>query len=320
MVQHIAARLKEGLNRRVVCQEAFTDLAVTAFFAGGHLLVEGPIGSGKTTWSNAFARLLGTVPYAPKGFSPAKSEGDYSPPQRDQKSEYVVFFLDEEAYRKGHSTNIIELTDESWITVMQEDGTHETGPFFLVATVNPGEPFIQNSAADRFIMKLSLSNPGVSAEKQLLQMIHNGFGTEEINFVLSAGEYEEARREINEVAVNDGIFTYIVSIVETARRLEATTHSPSPRGSIALLTAAKAHAAIAGRNFVTYQDIQTLALPTLCHRLHLTQEAESEGFTPESIIGGILAQVKPPQHAHTPPPTQSDDHPEESPLSSLLDE
>jgi len=175
-------------------------------------------------------------------------------------------------------------------------------PFFVIATQNPleyeGTYPLPEALTDRFMMKINITYPGVTAEKEMLQMYHEGFSSgklADLASVCSALDIAQARHEIQNVAVEDGVFNYIVSIVETTRRVGAVQYGSSPRGSVALLMAAKAYAGLQGRDFVIPDDVRYLALPVLRHRLIIKPEAEIEGITADQIIESILTQVKAPR-------------------------
>jgi MoxR-like ATPase len=114
-------------------------------------------------------------------------------------------------------------------------------------------------------------------------------------FFCTAEQIAEAKREVQAVTVDDAVFNYIVSVIETTRRVGAVQFGASPRGSVALLLASKAFAAIQGRDFVIPDDVRTLTLPVLRHRILIKPEAEIEGITPDAVIENILQQVNAPR-------------------------
>jgi MoxR-like ATPase len=150
------------------------------------------------------------------------------------------------------------------------------------------------------MMKIKVGYPGLAAEKKILQMYHAGFDNVKLSHadlypVCNAAALNEARAEINAVQVEDGIFNYIVSIVETTRRVSSVRFGASPRASVSLLLAAKAYAAMNGRDYIIPDDVRFLVHPVLRHRILLAPEAEIEGITPDQVMDGILAQVKVPR-------------------------
>ena len=307
----LSSNIKQQLNSRVLNQENLTDMALTALFAGGHVLIEGVPGLAKTLWAKSMAQLL-NVDYKRMQFTsdimPSDILGTKVFNQRTSEFElrkgplFTQLFLADEINRTPPKTQsaLLEVMEERAITI---DGhTHKLAePFFVMATQNPleyeGTYPLPEALTDRFMMKINITYPGVAAEKQMLQMYHEGFdsGRDPLTPVCSAADVAEARQEIQHVAVEDGIFNYIVSMVETTRRIGAVQYGSSPRGSVALLLASKTYAALQGRDFVIPDDVRHLALPILRHRLMIKPEAEIEGITPDQVIESILTQVKAPR-------------------------
>ena len=308
----ISSNIKAQLNRRVLNQENLTDMALTALFAGGHVLIEGVPGLAKTLWAKSLAALL-NVNYKRMQFTsdimPSDILGTKVFNQRTSEFElrkgplFTQLFLADEINRTPPKTQsaLLEVMEERAITI---DGQthHLEEPFFVMATQNPleyeGTYPLPEALTDRFMMKINITYPGVAAEKQMLQMYHEGFNAgklEDLTAVCSAADIGEARREIQNVAVEDGVFNYIVSMIETTRRVGAVQYGSSPRGSVALLLASKAYAALQGRDFVVPDDVRCLALPILRHRIMVKPEAEIEGITPDQVIESILTQVKAPR-------------------------
>jgi len=216
---------------------------------------------------------------------------------------FTQLFLADEINRTPPKTQsaLLEIMEERAITI---DGqTHIMDePFFVMATQNPieyeGTYPLPEALTDRFMMKILITYPGVAAEKQMLQMYHEGFNASKLQDlypVCSAAQIAEAKQEIQSVTVDDAVFNYIVSVIETTRRVGAVLFGASPRGSVALLLASKAYAAINGRDFVIPDDVRMLALPVLRHRILIKPEAEIEGITADAVIENILSQVKAPR-------------------------
>ena len=307
----LSSNIKQQQNSRVLNQENLTDMALTALFAGGHVLIEGVPGLAKTLWAKSMAQLL-NVDYKRMQFTsdimPSDILGTKVFNQRTSEFElrkgplFTQLFLADEINRTPPKTQsaLLEVMEERAITI---DGqTHKLAePFFVMATQNPleyeGTYPLPEALTDRFMMKINITYPGVAAEKQMLQMYHEGFdsGRDPLTPVCSAADIAEARQEIQHVAVEDSIFNYIVSMVETTRRIGAVQYGSSPRGSVALLLASKTYAALQGRDFVIPDDVRHLALTILRHRLMIKPEAEIEGITPDQVIESILTQVKAPR-------------------------
>jgi len=312
MLNELSGNIKTQLNSRVLNQENLTDLALTALFAGGHVLIEGVPGLAKTLWAKSLAQLLNVTCKRLQFTSdimPSDILGTKVYNQRTSEFElrrgplFTQLFLADEINRTPPKTQsaLLEVMEERAITIDGETHRLEE-PFFVMATQNPieyeGTYPLPEALTDRFMMKLCITYPGVAAEKLMLQMYHNGFNAgklDDLTPVCTATDIAQARQEIQNVAVEDGVFNYIVSVVETTRRVSAVQFGASPRGSVALLMASKAYAAIQGRDFVIPDDVHFLALPVLRHRIMLKPEAEIEGVTAEQVVESILSQVKAPR-------------------------
>ncbi|MCL2223718.1 MAG: MoxR family ATPase [Defluviitaleaceae bacterium] len=312
MLKELADNIKEQINGRVLNQENLTELALTAMFAGGHVLIEGVPGLAKTLWARSLAQLLSveckrvqfTSDLMPSDILGTKIFNQQTGQFELRKgSLFTQLFLADEINRTPPKTQsaLLEVMEERAITI---DGqTHTMGePFFVMATQNPieyeGTYPLPEALTDRFMMKILITYPGVAAEKQMLQMYHEGNDAAKLQGlypVCSATQIAEAKQEIQSVTVDDAVFNYIVSVIETTRRIGAVQFGASPRGSVALLLASKAYAAISGRDFVIPDDVRMLALPILRHRLLIKPEAEIEGITPDTVIENILQQVKAPR-------------------------
>ena len=311
-VKNLSSNIKAQLNSRVLNQEHLTELALTAMFAGGHVLIEGVPGLAKTLWAKTMAGLMNVTCKRVQFTSdimPSDILGTKVFNQRTTEFElrkgplFTQLFLADEINRTPPKTQsaLLEVMEERAITIDGE--THKLEePFFVMATQNPieyeGTYPLPEALTDRFMMKLSITYPGVAAEKQMLEMYHRGVNPGQLDNltpVCTAADIAQARQEIQNITVEDGVFNYIVSIVETTRRIGAVQFGSSPRGSVALLLASKAYAALQGRDFVIPDDVYFLAVPVLRHRIMLKPEAEIEGITTDQVIEGILSQVKAPR-------------------------
>jgi len=312
MLKNLSSNIKAQLNNRVLNQETLTDLALTALFAGGHVLIEGVPGLAKTLWAKSLSELIGVTCKRVQFTSdimPSDILGTKVFNQQTSVFElrrgplFTQLFLADEINRTPPKTQsaLLEVMEERAITI---DGqTHVLDePFFVMATQNPleyeGTYPLPEALTDRFMIKINITYPGVAAEKQMLQMYHQGFSSGKLDNlapICTAQDIANARQEVQNVAVEDGVFNYIVSVVETTRRVGAIQYGASPRGSVALLMASKAYAALMGRDFVIPDDVYFLATPILRHRVILKPEAEIEGITTDQVIESILSQVKAPR-------------------------
>lgn len=310
--KNLADKIKNEINKIVINQPAMTDFGLTAVLSGGHVLIEGLPGLAKTLWARCLAKSL-SVDFKRVQFTSDLMPADILGTKvfDMSKSEFYLrkgplftnLFLADEINRTPPKTQsaLLEVMEEKSITIDGE--THILPlPFIVFATQNPvefeGTYPLPEALIDRFTMKLIIDYPGVSAEKKVLSMFNEGFSTNEItniNPVCNAEEFLACREEIKNVRVDESIFNYIVSIVETTRRVSSVAIGASPRGSIALLLNSKAFAAICGRDFITPDDVKELALPVLRHRIILKPEAEIDGVKTDKVIDSILSQVKVPR-------------------------
>ena len=312
MIKRIADTIKEQMGEKILNQAGLTELALTALFAGGHVLLEGVPGLAKTLWVRALSRLIGAdskrVQFT-SDLMPSDILGTKVFNQQTGNFElrrgplFTQLFLADEINRTPPKTQsaLLEVMEERAITI---DGARHRldEPFFVMATQNPveheGTYPLPEALTDRFMMKLEVAYPGVAAEKRMLELYNEGkdpTDLEGLSAACMAAEVCEAKREARAVTVQDGIFGYIVSLVETTRRVGAVLYGASPRASVALLMAAKAFAAMQGRDYVIPDDVHRLALPVLCHRVILRPEAEIEGVTAAKVMESILAQVRVPR-------------------------
>jgi len=310
----LAARIKGEIEKAVINQPEITDFALTCLLARGHVLIEGVPGLAKTLWVRAlskaidvrFGRVQFTSDLMPSDILGMKiynmEQGAFA---LKKGPLFTNLFLADEINRTPPKTQsaLLEVMEERAITIDGE--TMElASPFMVIATQNPveyeGTYPLPEALVDRFMMKLLITYPGIAAERDILSMYNKGFNaadidTAGISAVAGAVDIEKAREEIKNVVVDESILNYIVSIIETTRRVNAVAIGASPRGSVALLNNAKAYAAIKGRDFVAPDDIKELALPILRHRIILKPEAEIDGMKTDRVIEGILSQVKVPR-------------------------
>ncbi|MDR3239786.1 MAG: MoxR family ATPase [Clostridiales bacterium] len=325
--QNVVQRIKNEISKVVIHQEMFSDLALTAMFSGGHVLIEGVPGLAKTLWVKTLAAAL-DVTYKRTQFTSDLMPSDIlgtkifnresSAFELKKGPLFTNLFLADEINRTPPKTQsaLLEVMEERGITIDGE--THALAePFAVFATQNPiefeGTYPLPEALTDRFMMKLVLTYPGLPAEKKILQMYDDGSihatpagdrlderpapddRPDECLAACPAEDIVACKTEIAAVRVDDSIFNYIVSIVETTRRMNVIAAGASPRGSIALLLCAKTRAAVNGRDYVVPDDVKELAPSILRHRVVLQPEAEMDGVKPDMVIENILTQVKVPR-------------------------
>ena len=307
----LTEKLKTEINSVIHHQNDLTDYALAALLAGGHILVEGVPGLAKTLWARTvaqamamdFKRVQFTSDLMPSDILGTKIFNQQSGNFELRKGPlFTQLFLADEINRTPPKTQsaLLEVMEERAITI---DGNRHilAEPFFVMATQNPveyeGTYPLPEALLDRFMMKIILTYPGVAAEKKILQMHHEGFDNVNLSgqAICGAEDISACREEISKVTVEDSVMNYIVSIVETTRRVSAVMYGASPRGSVALLLASKAAAAMEGRDYVIPDDVRKTSAPILRHRIILKPEAEIDGVKTDMVIENILTQVKVPR-------------------------
>jgi MoxR-like ATPase len=317
-IQDISTRfasLREHLDQVILGQDRVKMLAITTLVAGGHMLLEGVPGTGKTLLSLALARLLGCR-FRRIQFTPDLMPADLVGANVfNQKSEEFVFrpgpvftdvLLADEINRTPPRTQaaLLEAMQENAATV---DGIrYPVSPVFTVfATQNPvefeGTYPLPEAQRDRFLMKISIDFPDAVDENRMLaayasgQRLHDDM-VAKLQPVVSADELAQARRTVaTQVRVEPEIIRYIQEIVAKTRNDDAVQIGAGPRASLALLEASRAAAALQGRDFITPDDVKSLVSPVLSHRVTLSPEAEMEGLALEDLLSRIFEAVEVPR-------------------------
>jgi MoxR-like ATPase len=309
------SQLREQLDRIILGQERVKALAITSLVAGGHMLLEGVPGTGKTLLSLALARLLGCR-FRRIQFTPDLMPADLLGANVfNQKSEEFVFrqgpvftdiLLADEINRTPPRTQaaLLESMQENAVTV---DGVRYvvSNVFTVFATQNPvefeGTYPLPEAQRDRFLMKISIDFPEAADEIRMLdayaagRRLHDDI-VGELQPMITAEELFTARRTVaKEVRVEPHIIKYIQEIVAKTRRDEAVQIGAGPRASLALLESSRAAAALEGRDFITPDDVKALVAPVLAHRVTLSPEAEMEGMALEDLLARIFEAVEVPR-------------------------
>jgi MoxR-like ATPase len=202
-------------------------------------------------------------------------------------------------------------TQAALLEAMQEyqvsiDGqTHQLARCFtVIATQNPieyeGTYPLPEAQLDRFLMKVTIDYPGEEEERAMLKTMQ-ALGEQSlkpfriIQPVAGADQIVQMRKQAHAIELDDTVLDYGLKIIRQSRSLPSLTLGGSPRGAIMLLQAAKALALLRGKDYVTPDEIQAMALPVLRHRIQLTPEAEIEGLTPDACIQSLLSQVEIPR-------------------------
>ncbi|MCB0479384.1 MAG: MoxR family ATPase [Crocinitomicaceae bacterium] len=296
----------------VIGQDDLLELMLVGIFTNGHILLEGVPGIAKTLTAKVLAKSL-SVDFARIQFTP-----DLMPSDVIGTNIYSLKTSEFE-FKKGPIFSNIVLIDEinrapaktqaALFEVMEErqityDG-HQYNmefPFLVMATQNPveqeGTYNLPEAQLDRFLFKVKLKYPSLDSETQILKRYQGDLGAtslEAIQKVFTANELKEVQDIIKEVKVEDQILKYIAEITNKTRNHGQIYLGASPRASLSMMKAAKALAAIKGRDFVIPEDVQKLANHIYNHRIILSPEAEMEGLEPENVIEEIIRTVEVPR-------------------------
>lgn len=278
-------------------------LALCCLFSGGHLLVEDLPGMGKTTLSYALAKALGL------DFNRIQFTSDLLPADIlgisifDQNTSKFTFHpgpifsqlvLADEINRTTPKTQsaLLEAMEERQVTVEGETRTLPD-PFFVIATQNPvtlsGTYPLPESQLDRFLMRLKLGYPDQKAERELLEMSTERDKIKEVSQCMSLADIEQFRKQSAEVVASESLLDYVQRLIAFTRGKEEYHFGLSPRGSLAMMRAAKTWALMSGRNHVIPEDLQTILPAVVAHRLRAI--SDDEGSSGLALVQRMLNEV-----------------------------
>lgn len=306
-------KAREEIAKVIVGQQAMVERLFIALLADGHILLEGLPGLAKTlavtTLSTVIqcqfkriqftpdllpADLIGTSVYNPK-------EGTFS---IKKGPIFTNILLADEINRAPAKVQaaLLEVMQERQVTIAGET-FHAGSPYLVLATQNPieqeGTYPLPEAQIDRFMLKVKLDYPLMSEEKEIIKRMGTLGDKPTAEAILTGDEILAARKIVNAIYIDDKIIDYILNIVFATREPQQfgldiddlLLYGASPRASIALKRAAKAHAFLSGRAYVTPHDIKQICPDVLRHRLRRSYEAEAENIPPEEIINTILSTI-----------------------------
>jgi MoxR-like ATPase len=307
-------RLDQGLNQIVVGQSHLIQQFLVALLAGGHVILEGVPGTGKTLLVKVLAQLIQA------DFRRIQLTPDVLPSDITGTN---IFDLNSRSFtlKKGPVFTEVLLADEinrtppktqaALLEAMEEmqvtlDGESLPLPdlFWVIATQNPlefeGTYPLPEAQLDRFLFKLVVDYPDQAAEKQMLLNRQAGFAARRLDIsslqpVATVAEILQARQAAKKVKVSEAIVDYLLALVRTSRQYPDLTLGASPRAAGAWLQTSQAMAWLAGRDFVTPDDIKAVASPLLRHRLILKPEAMLDGLQIDAVIASVINQVPVPR-------------------------
>ncbi len=303
---------KTEFSNYVIGQDDLLELMLVGIFTNGHILLEGVPGIAKTLTAKVLAKSL-SVDFARIQFTP-----DLMPSDVIGTNIYNLK-TSEFDFKKGPIFSNIVLIDEinrapaktqaALFEVMEERQITYDGhryemefPFLVMATQNPveqeGTYNLPEAQLDRFLFKVKLQYPSLENEAQILKRYQGDLGSaslEAIKKVFTSAELKSVQDIIKNVKIEDQILKYIAELTNKTRNHGQVYLGASPRASLSMMKAAKALAAISGRDFVIPEDVQKLANHIYNHRIILSPEAEMEGLEPENIIEEIIRTVEVPR-------------------------
>jgi MoxR-like ATPase len=309
-----AERILAQVERAIVGKRQVLELVLLGILADGHVLLEDFPGLAKTLIARSFARAAHVeftrVQFTPD-LLPADITGTAIYNQRDAEFEFrpgpifTNLLLADEVNRAPPKTQaaLLEAMQERQVTSGRETRPLAR-PFVVIATQNPieyeGTYPLPEAQLDRFLLKLVMRVPTREEEITVVERHHHGFDPTDldgagIQKVASAADLDAGRDQVLSVEVADEVMAYAVDLCRATRESPSLLLGVSPRGTTALLATSKAWAWLSGRDYLTPDDIKSLARPTLRHRVVVRPEAELEGVTADGILDSILTATPVPR-------------------------
>ena len=302
-------QVKDEVKNAVIGKDEIIEQILMTLLARGHVLLEDIPGVGKTNLALALSKSMSldyhriqlttdVLPSDIVGFTmynPQKNSFEYK-----EGIAFCHMLLADEINRTSSKTQsaLLQLMEEGKMTVDGETYVLPQ-PFFVIATQNPfgsaGTQLLPDSQLDRFMTRLSIGYPSIQSEIEILKTRQTSSPLETIQPVLTPQQLIQYQKEVDHVYISDEIYDYIVHLVDASRHHEDVAQGASPRGSLALMKLAKAHAYLKDRDYVIPQDVINVIHVGLSHRLILNYDAKTKGITTDSVIDDILRRIKVPQ-------------------------
>jgi len=306
------ADIKASLSKVIVGQKDIIELLITGILADGHMLIEGVPGIAKTLTAKLIAKSI-NAQFSRIQFTPDLMPSDvlgtsvFNPKTADFEFKRGPLFgniiLIDEINRAPAKTQsaLFEVMEERQITV---DGVsyamHE--PFIVLATQNPvdqeGTYRLPEAQLDRFLFKIEVKYPSLEEEIAIITQQHQQKTNDQlagIMPVLSAAQVIGLRKQVQDLHVEPKLLEFVAKVIHETRVNKSLYLGGSPRASLAIVNAAKAMAAINGRDFITPDDIIKVAPSVLRHRIMLTPEKEMEGVLPDEVVAQIFQKIEIPR-------------------------
>lgn len=313
-VQTLAETIRTEISKAIIGQADTVDIMLVAMFSGGHVLLEGVPGTAKTFLAQVFSHVT-KLNFGRIQFTPDLMPGDLLGTNlfNFQTNEFSLvkgpifcdLLLADEINRTPPKTQaaLLEAMQERQVTIDSE--TFDLGSrFMVIATQNPieqqGTYPLPEAQLDRFLFKHVLDYPSREEEIEIVQRHGSRSGTTTlkdlgIKSVVTRKQINDAVDMVSTVRLTDEVTHYVVDLVRGTRNNPLFETGASPRSAAMISAAARAHAALDGRDFVIPDDVKAIALPALRHRAILSPAAEIEGRTPDELIGQIIEQTSAPR-------------------------
>ena len=311
-VAAVGAAVVHEVERAVIGKRGAIELVLAGWLADGHVIIEDLPGLAKTLLARSFAHVTG-VEMARLQFTPDLMPSDvtgssiWDPSQRDfvfrSGPVFTNLLLGDEINRAPPKTQaaLLEAMAERQVTV---DGVTRRlpSPFLVLATQNPvefeGTYPLPEAQMDRFLLRVRLGYPDTESEREVLRRrIERRHDDPDLDRVIDRDTLVGLQQAVEQVHVSEPIVEYVVALVEATRQDPQLQTGSSPRGSLALVKLSRAVAALSGRDFVTPEDVQRVAIPALAHRLILRPELWVRGLTGDDVVSALVASIPTPSAA-----------------------
>lgn len=310
----IVRRMREEIRRAVVGQSYVVDQVLACCLAGGHVLIEGVPGLGKTLLVKALAKTFAgdfsRIQFTPD-LMPADVMGHAMYDMKNQTFSvrkgpvFTHLLLADEINRAPAKTqsSLLEVMQERQVTIEGESHTLAS-PFMVLATQNPleneGTYPLPEAQLDRFLIKVRIDYPSEAEETELLQLvtrnrIGDGLDVGKVNTLVKPETIVALQQLVGQIYVDEAVTAYAVRLVRATRDWPGMAIGAGPRGCIALVRIARALALLAERDYVTPDDIKAASLPVLRHRVALSPESELDGLSSDDILASLIEQTPAPR-------------------------
>jgi len=309
-MNHQLQPLVNAYEERILGQSKNLRLLLSAILSGGHVLIEGVPGTGKTQMVRTLSNLIGGD-FKRIQFTPDLLPSDITGSAIFNMSEntfqtikgpiFSNIVLADEINRTPAKTQaaLLEAMEEKQVTIQGE-----TYPlpdvFFVVATQNPiefeGTYPLPEAQQDRFLFKLTIDFPKLEEETKVLkQVIDHRYEEEAIDAILDVESFKAIQEEVEAVTVNEDVLAYIMQMVRRTREAESIRFGASTRAAISIAKASKAWAYLSDRDYVTPDDVKIVAKPALRHRIQISPQMELEGVSLDQIIEELVGAIPVPR-------------------------